>query len=140
LERTFEILARGRAGELPENRSEFEANIFTNMTLQFAILARGERGVILDVQEGHFSLNSTIFSFDVGRGFAARPVQSNLNVTATFGFRINMTGPEDIEAQLIFLGGVRRTPDYGPLLVMRGRLIIGDTTYVFGQLGRIFRV
>ena len=138
--RAFEVLARGRAGNAADNRSEFEADSSTNMTLEFTIIGRGERGVILGVVRGHFSLNSTLFSFIDGRGFAARPVQSDLNITATFGFRINMTGPGDIEAQLIFLGGVRGAPDYRPLLVMRGQLIIGNTIHVFGQLGRIFRV
>jgi hypothetical protein len=137
---SFEILARGRAGEAPVNRTELEADYVTNMTLQFTILGRGDRGIILDVLSGQFSLNSTIYTFDLGRGFAARPVRSELNVTAIFGFRINMTGPDDVQAQLIFLGGIKRTTNHGPVLVMRGRLIVGDQVFVIGQLGRIHRV
>ncbi|MHA1769900.1 MAG: hypothetical protein ACTSV3_08670 [Candidatus Thorarchaeota archaeon] len=140
LGQSFEILARGRAGDLPAERSEFKAIYFTNMTLRFTIVARGERAVLLDVLGGRFSLNSTVFLFDEGIGFAARPERSDLNVTVVFRFKINMTGPDGVEAQLVLLGGVKRVPGRAPLLIMRGLVTVGSSAYVFRQLGRIHRI
>ena len=137
---SFEIIARGRGGSKVDNRKDFIANYQTRMSLDFLIARQGVRGVILEVIDGDFALNDTIFSFDDGLGFAGRPQDERLNGTIVFGFRINMTGPQGEIAQLEFLGCVRRTGDNGPFLFMKGRLTIGETIFVFAQLGRIHRI
>ncbi|MFW9843541.1 MAG: hypothetical protein ACFFEV_03080, partial [Candidatus Thorarchaeota archaeon] len=89
---TFEILARGRGGYTLEIE-EFEADYLTQMNLEFTIIRRGERGVLLEVLDGCFSLNDTTYDFDEGFGIAGRPEQGRFNGTIVFGFRINVTGP-----------------------------------------------
>jgi hypothetical protein len=137
---TFEILARGRGGYTLENMEEFEANYLTNMDLEFTITRRGERGVLLEVLDGSFSLNDTIFEFDEGLGIAGRPEEGRFNGTLVFGFRINVTGPDGEVAQLEFRGIVKRTLEHGPLLVMQGRLVLENQVFVFRQIGRIHRI
>jgi len=137
---TFEILARGRGGYTLEDMESFEADYLTNMTLEFTITRRGELGVLLEVLDGHFSLNETIFEFDEGLGIAGRPVEGRFNGTIVFGFRINVTGPNGEVAQLEFRGIVKRTLEHGPLLIMQGRLVLEDQTFVFRQIGRIHRI
>jgi hypothetical protein len=51
-----------------------------------------------------------------------------------------MTGPNGEEAQLEFHGRVKRTQDRGPLLLMKGRLVLEEQIFVFGQIGRIHRI
>lgn len=137
---SFLIHARGRAGLQPEERSDFVANYFTEMDLEFRILRRGERGVVLEVLGGSFSLNSTAYTFDEGLGVAGKPQNERFNGTdLVFGFRINATGPNGENAELTLLGGVKRNQDIQPILIMKGRVIISDTYFVFGQLGRIQR-
>jgi hypothetical protein len=137
---TFEILARGRGGFTPEDIDAFDADYFTRMELEFTITRRGERGVLLEVHEGSFSLNDTIFEFDDGLGIAGRPEESRFNGTLIFGFKINVTGPNGEVAQLGFRGIVKRTQEHGPLLVMLGRLVLDNQVYVFRQIGRIHRI
>lgn len=137
---SFLIHARGRAGIQPEERDDFVANYFTEMDLEFRIIRRGERGVILEVLSGSFSLNSTIYAFDEGLGVAGKPQNERFNGTElVFGFRINATGPSGESIELAFLGGVKRNQDIRPILIMKGRVILSDTTFVFGQLGMIQR-
>jgi hypothetical protein len=137
---SFEILARGRGGYTLENMDEFEAAYFTQMNLDFTITRRGERGVVLDVLNGHFSLNDTTFDFDEGFGIAGRPEVGIFNGTIVFGFRINVTGPNGENAQLEFRGIVKRTQEHGPLLIMQGRLVLENQVFVFRQIGRIHRI
>jgi len=137
---TFEILARGRGGFTIEDMEDFKANYLTQMELDFKITRRGERGVMLEVLDGHFSLNDTTFDFDEGLGLAGRPEEGTFNGTIVFGFRINVTGPNGEEAQLEFRGFVKRTQELGPLLLMRGRLVLEDQVFVFRQIGRIHRI
>ena len=137
---SFEIVARGRAGVQPTPEAAFEGTHSTTMTLEFVIEERATRGVLLSITRGEISLNGTVFVFDEGVGFAARPEVGTLNVTVVFGFRINVTGPSGESAELVFLGGVRRTQRVGPLLIMRGQLVAGETVFMLGQLGRIHRV
>ena len=122
---SFEIVARGRAGVQPTPEAAFEGTHSTTMTLEFVIEERATRGVLLSITRGEISLNGTVFVFDEGVGF---------------GFRINVTGPSGESAELVFLGGVRRTQRVGPLLIMRGQLVAGETVFMLGQLGRIHRV
>jgi hypothetical protein len=136
---SFGIVARGRGGPRVEIREDFLANYPTQMNLNFLIARQGEHGVILEVLDGEFALNDTTFTFDDGLGFAGRPQDERLNGTIVFGFRINMTGPQGENAQLEFLGRVRRTENNGPFLVMKGRLTIGEVIFVFAQAGRIHR-
>jgi hypothetical protein len=137
---SFFIHARGRVGFQPEERDDFVVNYFAEMDLKFRILGRGERGVVLEVLSGSFSLNSTAFVFDEGLGIAGNPQNERFNGTElVFGFRINATGPNSENAELAFLGGVKRIQDIRPILIMKGRVIISDTSFVFGQLGRIQR-
>ena len=138
---TFEILARGRGGNTLEDMDEFKADYLTHMDLEFTITRRGERGVLLEVLDGHFSLNDTIFEFDEGGlGIVGRPEEGRFNGTLVFGFRINVTGPDGEVAQLAFRGIVKRTFEHGPLLVMQGRLVQEDQVFVFRQIGRIHRI
>jgi hypothetical protein len=137
---TFEILARGRGGFTLEDMEDFEANYLTHMDLDFTIARRGERGVLLEVLDGQFSLNDTIFEFDEGIGIAGRPAEGRFNGTLVFGFRINVTGPDGEIAQLEFRGIVKRTLEHGPILVMQGRLVLEDQVFVFRQIGRIHRI
>lgn len=137
---TFEILARGRGGYILEDMEEFEADYLTQMDLTFTIARRGERGVLLEVLDGHFSLNDTTFEFDEGLGVAGRPEEGRFNGTLVFGFRINVTGPNGEVAQLAFRGIVKRTQEHGPLLIMQGRLVLDDQVFVFRQIGRIHRI
>ena len=137
---TFEILARGRGGFTLEDMEDFEANYLTQMKLEFKIVRRGERGVLLEVLEGHFSLNDTTFDFDEGFGIAGRPEEGRFNGTIVFGFRINVTDSNGEEAQLEFRGFVKRTQDNGPILLMQGRLVLADQVFVFRQIGRIHRI
>ncbi len=137
---SFEILARGRGGFALDDMEDFEADYLTRMDLEFKIIRRGERGVLLEVLDGHFSLNDTIFDFDEGLGIAGRLEEGLFNGTIVFGFRINVTGPNGEEAQLEFRGFVKRTQELGPLLVMQGRLVLDDQVFVFRQIGRIHRI
>ncbi|MHA1138305.1 MAG: hypothetical protein ACTSSE_17635 [Candidatus Thorarchaeota archaeon] len=137
---TFEILARGRGGYTLEDIEEFKADYLTNMTLEFTITRRGERGVLLEVLDGSFSLNDTTFGFDEGLGIAGRPEEGRFNGTIVFGFRINVTGPNGEVAQLEFRGIVKRIQEHGPLLIMQGRLVLEDQIFVFRQFGRIHRI
>jgi hypothetical protein len=137
---TFEILARGRGGFTLEDMENFEADYLTNMTLEFTITRRGERGVLLEVLDGQFSLNDTVFEFNEGLGIAGRPEEGRFNGTLVFGFRINVTGPDGEVAQLKFRGIVKRTLEHGPLLIMQGRLVLEDQIFVFRQIGRIHRI
>lgn len=137
---SFEILARGRGGYTIEDMEEFEASYFTQMNLTFAITRRGERGVLLEVHDGYFSMNGTTFVFDEGLGIAGRSEEGRFNGTIVFGFRINITGPNGEVAQLAFRGIVKRTQERGPLLIMQGRLILDDQVFVFRQIGRIHRI
>jgi hypothetical protein len=137
---TFEILARGRGGYTLEDMEEFEVDYLTQMNLEFTITRRGERGVLLKVLDGSFSLNDTTFEFDEGLGIAGRPEEGRFNGTIVFGFRINVTGPNGEVAQLEFRGFVKRTQERGPLLIMQGRLVLEDQIFVFRQVGRIHRI
>jgi hypothetical protein len=137
---SFEIVARGRAGVQPDQDGTFEVTLSTQMNLEFTIEERATQGVLLSTTQGEIILNDTVFVFDEGVGFAARPEAEALNVTVVFGFRINMTGPNGETAELVLLGGVKRTQRVGPVLIMRGRLVVGETVFVLGQLGRIYRV
>jgi hypothetical protein len=137
---SFGIVARGRGGFRTDSIEEFTANYQTQMSLNFLIARRGERGVLLQVLTGTFSINDTAYSFNDGIGFAGRPQDERLNSTIVFGFRINVTGPSGERGQLEFIGRVRRTESNGPFLVMRGRLILGDSAFVFAQIGRIHRI
>jgi len=137
---TFEILARGRGGYTLEDMTNFEAVYFTQMNLEFTIIRRGERGVLLEALDGHFSLNDTIYEFDRGFGIVARPEEGRFNGTMVFGFRINATGPNGEVAQLEFRGIVKRTQEHGPLLIMQGQLVLENQTFVFRQVGRIHRI
>ena len=137
---TFEILARGRGGFKFEDVEDFQANFKINMELSFLILYRGERGVVLEALDGDFSMNGTSFAFDNGLGIAGRPTQGEFNGTIIFAFRINMTNSAEEVVQLEFVGRVKRTQDYGPLLLMKGRLIFEDSIFVFRQIGRIHRI
>jgi hypothetical protein len=137
---TFKILARGRGGYTLENMDEFNADSVTQMSLEFTITRRGERGVLLEVLDGHFSLNDTLFQFDGGLGIAGRPVEERFNGTMVFGFRINVTGPDGEVAQLEFRGIVKRIQEHGPFLIMRGRLVLENQVFVFRQIGRIHRI
>jgi hypothetical protein len=137
---SFGIVARGRGGFRADALEEFTANYQTRMSLDFLIARRGERGVLLQVLTGTFSINDTIYSLDDGVGFAGRPQDERLNGTIVFGFRINVTGPDSESGQLEFIGRVRRTESNGPFLIMRGRLILGNLIFVFAQIGRIHRI
>jgi hypothetical protein len=137
---SFEILARGRGGSMLDNRDDFLANYQTRMSLDFKIARQGERGVLLEVLAGKFALNTTVFTFDDGIGFAGRPQDERLNGTIMFGFKINMTGSQGEIAQLVLLGLVRRTSDIGPFLFMKGRLTINGAVFVFAQIGRIHKI
>ena len=137
---SFEILARGRGGFTIEDMENFEADYLTRMELDFKITRRGERGVLLEVLDGHFSLNDTTFDFDEGLGIAGRPEEGRFNGTIVFGFRINVTGPNGEEAQLEFRGFVKRTQERGPLLLMQGRLVLDDQVFVFRQIGLIHKI
>ncbi|TFF96045.1 hypothetical protein EU546_02210 [Candidatus Thorarchaeota archaeon] len=136
---SFSIVARGRAVATPTEDDTRRELYLTNMSLTFLIEAKGARGVILSVADGRISLNDSVFTFDEGHGFAARPESGDLNVTVVFGFRINFTGPEGEVAQLSLVGGVKRTWRFGPILIMRGQLTVGDSVFMLGQLGRIHR-
>ncbi len=135
---SFEIVARGRAGPVV-TEDEFRFTYVTRMTLEFTIEEIAPRGVLLRVQGGMFTLNDTEFRVDEGVGFAARPQNSEINVTVVFGFKINMTGPNGEAASLAFVGGVKRTQRFGPVLIMRGILNVDDAAFVVAQLGRIHR-
>ena len=136
----FEILARGRGGFRTESIEDFKANYVTQMKLHFLFSRRVERGVVLDVLDGSFSMNETSFTFDTGLGIAGRPTQGTDNGTIVFGFRINMTSSSNATAQLEFVGRVKRTQYFGPVLIMKGRLTIDGQIFVFGQIGRIHRL
>jgi len=137
---TFEILARGRGGYTLDKMDEFKANFLTHMNLEFTITRRGERGVLLEVLDGHFSLNDTAYDFNRGLGIVARPEEGRFNGTMVFGFRINVTDLDGTVAQLEFRGIVKRTQEHGPILVMQGRLILENQIFVFRQIGRIHRI
>ncbi len=138
---SFLIQARGRAGVQTDEREDFQISYLTGMNLEFKILRRGDRGVVLEVIGGSFSLNSTVYAFEEGMGVAGKPQNERLNGTElVFGFRINGTSPEGNSVEILLLGGVRRNQDIRPILIMKGRLIVDDIAYVFGQLGRIKRV
>ena len=137
---SFEIMARGRAGCQPSEGEEFQFTYLTRMTVGFVIEKRGDRGVVLSICVGTFSLNDTLFTVDEGVGFAARPQVGELNVTVVFGFRLNMTGPDGGSASLIFVGGVKRTQRLDPVLIIKGILDMDGTVFMFAQLGKIHRV
>ncbi|MFX1483843.1 MAG: hypothetical protein ACFFCP_11730 [Promethearchaeota archaeon] len=137
---SFLIRARGRGGVQTIEREDFVVNYHTEMNLEFRIIRRGDRGVVLEVLGGTFSLNSTVYTFDAGLGFAGKPQNERFNGTElVFGFRINATSPTGESAETTIFGGVRRHHDIRPTLIMRGRIVISDTSIVFGQLGRIQR-
>ncbi len=138
---SFLIQARGRAGIQTDDREDFQISYLTKMNLEFRILHRGNRGVVLEVLGGNFSLNSTVYTFEEGLGVAGKPQNERLNGTElVFGFRINATSPDGNSAEITLLGGVRRNQYIRPILIMKGRIILDDIAYVFGQLGKISRV
>jgi hypothetical protein len=137
---SFGILARGRGGFWTDSIEEFTTNYQTQMSLSFLIARRGERGVLLQVLAGKFSLNDTLYSFIDGIGFAGRPQDERLNETIVFGFRVNVTDSQGESGQLEFIGRVRRTDSNYPFLVMRGKLTFGDLAFVFAQIGRIYKI
>jgi hypothetical protein len=137
---SFEIVARGRGGFRVGDLKEFEADYQTRMSLDFTIARRGERGVLLQVLACAFSINGSILSFDDGVGFAGRPQSELSNGTIVFGFRINVTGTSGESGQLELIGRVTRSQTSGPLLFMRGRLVLGESIFVFAQIGRIHRI
>ena len=137
---SFLIQARGQAGVQTDEREDFQINYLTKMNLEFRIMRRGDRGVVLEVLEGSFSLNSTVYTFQEGVGVAGKPQNELLNGTElVFGFRINGTSLEGNSAEIVLLGGVKRYQDIRPILIMKGRMIVDDIAYVFGQLGIIRR-
>ena len=137
---SFEILARGRGSFKTEDIEDFQVNYRTRMNLCFLIAFKGERGVILQILEGSFAINETDYSFDDGIGVAGRPTQGDFNGTIIYGFRINVTSSTEEIGQLEFVGRVERTQNYGPLLIMKGRLTLDEQSFVFGQIGRIHRI
>lgn len=137
LGKPFRIVARGRAFLKPAEGRPNQTFYVTEMSLEFLIQQRGNRGVLLSVSGGELLLNDSLYVFDEGVGFAARPEEGSLIVAVVFGFRINMTGPNGEATILSFVGGIKRTHRAGPVLIMRGSLTMGDTKVMLAQLGRI---
>lgn len=137
---SFGIVARGRGGFRADDLNDFTANYQARMNLDFLIARHGERGVILQAITCTFSINNSIYNIDDGVGFAGRTQRSQINGTILFGFRINVSDSCGDTGQLEFIGQVRRTENYGPLLIMRGRLVLDNMVFVFAQVGSIHRV
>ena len=132
----FVIDARGEGNS--RDTSDI-SRILTKMHLEFEVSDRRERGVIFAITSGSFVANYTQFSLIDGLGAAGRPEEGRFNETVTFIFRLNLTGPEGEVIQIKIFGFVQRTENFGPVLFMRGLVILDGIEYVLSQLGRISR-
>ncbi len=112
----------------------------TEMHLEFELVEKGRRSVRFNILSGYFIINSTRYEVTEGVGFAGVPEEGRFNGTLVFGFRFNMTESGEEIVQIGFLGKVVRTEERGPILLMRGRVLVDDLTYALGQRGRIHRI
>ncbi len=134
---SFSIEARGEAGFRTEDT---ESRALTKMHLEFEIVRNGTRGVMFEVTSGYLVMNYSRYSVTEGLGFAGRPDEGRFNNTIVFGFRLNMTGADDTDISVGFLGFVVRNQDSKPVLVMRGQITVDDLVYNLLQRGIIQRL
>ncbi len=127
-------------GEIAAKTDDDFSRALTEMHLEFELVEKGRRGVRFDVLSGYFIINSTRYEVTEGVGFAGVPEEGRFNGTLVFGFRFNMTESGEEIMQVGFLGKVVRTEERGPILFMRGRILVDDLTYALGQRGRIHRI
>ena len=127
-------------GEIAARTDDDLSRALTEMHLEFELVEKGQRGVRFTVISGYFIINSTRYEVTEGVGFAGVPEEGRFNGTLVFGFRFNMTEFGEKIDQVGFLGKVVRTEERGPILFMRGRVLIDDLTYALGQRGRIHRI
>ncbi len=127
-------------GEIAAKIDDDLSRALTEMHLEFELVEKGQRGVRFDVLSGYFIINSTRYEVTEGVGFAGVPKEGRFNGTLVFGFRFNMTESGEELVQVGFLGKVVRTEEHGPILFMRGRILVDDLTYALGQRGRIHRI
>ena len=132
----FYIDARGEGNS---RESSEGSRVLTSMHLEFEVSARGERGVLFIITSGSFVANYTHYELTDGIGAAGRPQEGRFNKTIVFIFRFNMTGPNGEIIQAKVFGFVKRTQDYGPVLVMGGSAVLDGIDYAIRQLGRIHR-
>ncbi|MFX0106987.1 MAG: hypothetical protein ACFE7R_01765 [Candidatus Hodarchaeota archaeon] len=134
---SFHIKALGQAGVRVNGEL---VRALTNMEIDFELAEKGSRRVRFEITNGFFEMNYTRFLLTEGVGAAGRPAEGEFNGTIVFGFRFNCTSEDDSSAEVILVGKVVRTEDNGPVLVMKGRITIGNVDYLFRQLGRIQRI
>jgi hypothetical protein len=117
-----------------------DSRVLTEIHLEFELSMRGERGVVFTLTSGSFVANYSHYILIDGVGAAGRPGQGRFNGTITFVFRFNMTGTNGETVQITLLGGVKRTEDRGPILVMTGSIAMDGIDYRLWQLGRIYKL
>jgi hypothetical protein len=127
-------------GEIAAKTNDDFSRALTEMHLEFELVEKGRRKARFHVLSGYFIINSTRYEVTEGVGFAGVPEDGRFNGTLVFGFRFNMTESGEEIAQVGFLGKVVRTEERGPILFMRGRVLVDDLTYALGQRGRIHRI
>lgn len=132
----LQIDSRGR-GAMHDGSDQ--ARVLVKMHLEFQVASRLDRGVSFVVLQGYLVMNNSQYAVVDGRGAAGRTNRVRLNITISFVFRINMTGPDGEPLTLRILGGVKRTESHGPVLVMRSLAVIDGVEYVLWQLGRAHR-
>jgi hypothetical protein len=129
-----------RGGGAARDCNENHVRVLIKMHIEFTLVRRGLRGVIFEITSGTFTMNLTQLSFSEGMGFAGRPKDSRFNGTVIFGFKFNMTDLDGKMAEVGLIGKVKRTEEYGPVLVMKGRINYDGLTYGFIQAGKIHRI
>ena len=134
----FYIESRG--GAAAKDSDENLVRVLIKMHIEFTLARRGLRGVIFEMTSGTFTMNLTQLSFSEGMGFAGRPREGRFNGTVVFGFKFNMTGPDGKLAEVGLIGKVKRTEEYGPVLVMKGRINFDGLTYGFIQAGKLHKI
>ncbi|UCE09161.1 MAG: hypothetical protein JSW61_09275 [Candidatus Thorarchaeota archaeon] len=117
-----------------------DSRVLTEIHLEFEVSMRGERGVVFNLISGSFVANYSHYILAEGVGAAGRPGQGRFNGTITFVFRFNLTGSLGETVQITLLGGVKRTENRGPVLVMAGSVALDGIDYRLWQMGRIHRL
>ncbi len=132
----LQIDSRGR-GAVRDDADQ--TRVLVKMHLEFQVASRLDRGVSFFVLQGYLVMNESRYTVVDGRGAAGRTNRVRLNITISFVFRVNMTGPDGEPLTLRILGGVKRTESHGLVLVMRSLAVVDGLEYVLWQLGRAHR-
>ncbi|MGQ4871405.1 MAG: hypothetical protein ACP6IT_06175 [Candidatus Thorarchaeota archaeon] len=134
---TFVIDTRGRMFRGLEPLSTWTP---IKMHLEFCVQGMGDRRVYLNVTSGLVTIGETQLTVVEGIGVIGRPTEGRFRGRIVFGIRLNLTSVDGNNATISIRGTVRHTHDHGPVLLMRGRILIDGDVHGLAQIGRASRI